>query len=102
MVEASGVVIKFLHVRVTFVDSRVLSKSTLRPAHLSALCTDPVAIRGGHSGSEKEKAGIWKVDARVLGIDLTRRRDNSGLVFLAAMKFCRVTGIPLPLVPCIL
>ena len=50
MVDTSGVVVKFPHAWMAFVDGRVLSKSTTRLAYLPALQTDPGATRGGHSG----------------------------------------------------
>jgi len=50
MIETSGIFVKFPYIWMVFVDSRVLSKSTMRLAYLSTLWADPQATGGRHSG----------------------------------------------------
>lgn len=71
----SGIFIEFPHTWMAFVDGGVLSKFTMRLAHISILQADPQATRGGHSGwieegrsgdvKAKAAARVWKAVARM-------------------------------------
>jgi hypothetical protein len=62
VVDSVRVVVRFCDVKVTFVDSGVLSEPAARLANFSAICADPEAARGGghggEMGGESEELGV--------------------------------------------